>query len=90
MTLKIISTKEIVERRQGEPIIFLFLPKMGLLGSQASTEKKLVVNYDQLLKAVFSWFHEQEFNFLKLLKIKVLRKLKNFGKFFFGLKTVVI
>ena len=37
--------KEIVERRHGEPFKFLFLPKMGLLGSQASTEKKLVVNY---------------------------------------------
>ena len=26
-----------VERRYGEPIKFLFLPKIGLLGSQAST-----------------------------------------------------
>ena len=26
--------KDIVERRNGEPIKFLFLPKMGLLGSQ--------------------------------------------------------
>ena len=42
------STKEIVERRYGEPIKFLFLPKIGLLGSQASTEKKMVVNYEQL------------------------------------------
>ena len=33
------GTKEIVERRHGEPIIFLFLPKMGLLGSQAGNEK---------------------------------------------------
>jgi hypothetical protein len=31
--------KEIVERRHGEPIKFLFLPKMGLLGSQAGNEK---------------------------------------------------
>jgi hypothetical protein len=31
--------KEIVERRHGEPIKLLFLPKMGLLGSQASNEK---------------------------------------------------
>jgi hypothetical protein len=31
--------KEIVERRHGEPIEFLFLPKMGLLGSQAGNEK---------------------------------------------------
>ena len=33
------TTKEIVERRHGEPIRFLFLRKMGLLGSQASNEK---------------------------------------------------
>ena len=32
-------SKEIVERRHGEPIEFLFLTKMDLLGSQASTEK---------------------------------------------------
>ena len=42
------KTKEIVERRHREPIKFLFMPKMGLLGSQASTEKKLVVNSEQL------------------------------------------
>ena len=59
-----IAIKEIVERRHREPIKFLFLPKMGLLGSQASTEKKkLVVNYEQLLRAVFSCFHGQKFNF---------------------------
>jgi hypothetical protein len=32
------SSKEIVERRHGEPMKFLFLPKMGLLGSQAGNE----------------------------------------------------
>ena len=58
--------KEIVERRHGEPIKFLFLPKMGLLGSQAGNEKKmLVVNYEQLLRAVFSCFHGQKLNFSK-------------------------
>jgi hypothetical protein len=31
--------KEIVERRHGEPIKFLFLSKLGLLGSQAGNEK---------------------------------------------------
>ena len=31
--------KEIVERRHGEAIKFLLLPKMGLLGSQAGNEK---------------------------------------------------
>ena len=50
------ETKEIVERRHGEPIKFLFLPKMGLLGSQASTEKKMVINYELLLRAVFFLF----------------------------------
>ena len=49
-----IKGKEIVERRHEEPIKFLFLPKMGLLGSQASTEKKMVVNSEQLFRAVFS------------------------------------
>ena len=34
---------DIVERRHREPIKFLFLPKMGLLGSQTST-KKMIVN----------------------------------------------
>ena len=53
--------KEIVKRRHGEPIKFLFLPKMGLLGSQASTEKKMVVNYEQLFRAVCSCFHEHFF-----------------------------
>jgi hypothetical protein len=54
--------KETVERRHGEPIKFLFLPKMGLLGSQAGIEKKmLVVNYEQFLRTVFSCFHEQNF-----------------------------
>jgi hypothetical protein len=34
-----LETKEIVERRHGEPMKFLFLPNMGLLGSQAGNEK---------------------------------------------------
>ena len=33
--------KEYIERRHGEPFEFLFLPKMGLLGSQAVLEKKV-------------------------------------------------
>jgi hypothetical protein len=37
--IRLAATKEIVERRHGGPIKFLFLPKMGLLGSQASNEK---------------------------------------------------
>jgi hypothetical protein len=34
-------SKEYIERRHGEPFKFLFLPKMGLLGSQAVLEKKV-------------------------------------------------
>ena len=34
-------TKEYIERRHGEPFKFLFLPKMGLLGSQAVLEKQV-------------------------------------------------
>ena len=48
------NSKEIVERRHGEPKKFLFLPKMGLL---------VVMNYEQLLRAVFSCFRGQKFNF---------------------------
>jgi hypothetical protein len=32
--------KEIIERRHKEPIKFPFLPKIGLLGSQAGDEKE--------------------------------------------------
>ena len=55
------GSKEYVERRHGEPIRFLFLPKMGILGNQASTEKKSIMNYELLLRAVFlmfSWVKE--------------------------------
>jgi hypothetical protein len=34
------NDKEYVERRHGEPFEFVFLPKMDLLDSQASTKKK--------------------------------------------------
>ena len=36
-----IEAKEIVERRYGEPIKFLFLPKMGLLGWLPLLKKKI-------------------------------------------------
>ena len=36
--------KEVAKRRHGEPIKFLFLPKISLLGSQASTGEK--IGYD--------------------------------------------
>ena len=49
--------KEIVERRHGEPIKFLFLPKMGLLGSQAGNEKNcwlwIMSNFLGLFNHVF-------------------------------------
>jgi hypothetical protein len=35
------QSKEYIERRHGEPFKFLYLPKMGLLGSQAVLEKKI-------------------------------------------------
>ena len=38
---KKVWAKEYIERRHGEPFKFLFLPKMGLLGSQAVLEKKV-------------------------------------------------
>ena len=62
------GTKEIVERRHGEPVKFLFLPKMGLLGIQAGNKKMMAVNYEQLLRAVFSYFHSQNsiFHFFTL------------------------
>ena len=39
--------KEYVERRHGEHFKFVFLPKMGILGSQASIRKKKlsIMNY---------------------------------------------
>ena len=69
--------KEILERRHEEPIKLLFLPKMSLLGSQASTEKKLVVNHEQLLKAVFYVFMGK--NWEKRLKFKA--EGREFAKF---------
>jgi hypothetical protein len=73
---------------------------MGLFGSQAGNEKKLlVVNYEQLLRAVFSCFHGQNFIFYflhcrvrteKLLDTKVKKKIKKFGKYFRGLKIVFL
>ena len=61
--------KEIVEKRHGEPIKFLFLPKMGLFGSHARAvlEKKLVMNYELLLRTVFLSFHGQNLFFIFFL-----------------------
>ena len=46
------APKAIVERRHGEPIKFLFLPKMDLLCSQASADKKLVTKHELFLRAL--------------------------------------
>jgi hypothetical protein len=46
---------------------------MGLLGNE---KKMLVVNYEQLLRAVFSCFHGQKFDFFFFF---------NLGSTFFGL-----
>ena len=48
-----------IERRHGEPCKFLFLPKMGLLGSQANT-KKIFMKYELLLSLFFSTFRGQK------------------------------
>jgi hypothetical protein len=61
-------------------------------------KKMLVVNYEQLLRAVFSCFHGQKSNFLKivlhcrvhtkkLLDKKVKFKINKFGKYFGGVKN---
>ena len=89
--------KEYIERRHGEPFKFLFLPKMGLLGSQACTRKKSpILNYEQLFSSVFSTFHGQKIIFLhcsvrtkKLLNKKVKKIEKKIWKNFFWIKNWV-
>ena len=79
--------KEIVERRHGKPIKFLFLPKKGLLGSQPRTEK-ISCEFWATYGAVFSCFHLQIFilfcrvRTIKLLDSKVNLNKKKLGKFF--------
>ena len=51
-------SKEIVERRHREPIKVLFLHKMATKPVMKIT---LVMNFEVLLRAVFSCFHEQKF-----------------------------
>ena len=55
----------------------------------------LVVNYEQILRAVFSCFHGQKpyiFIFyivgFEIQNTKVKKNLKRFGKYFFGVKNV--
>ena len=95
----IIHIKEYIERRHGEPFKFLFLPKMGLLGSQAVLEKKVqfwimsnfLAPFFQLFmgkKLFFKLFFYIAASALKSCLIKKFKKLKKkFGRIFFGLKT---
>ena len=59
------KSKEYIERRHGEPFKFLFLTKMGLLGSQTvhTRKKSPILNYEQLFSSVFLTFHGQNFFF---------------------------
>ena len=61
----------------------------------------LVVNYEQLLRTVFSCFHGQKLNFLqfflhcrvrtkKLLDTKVKKNSKKIWKYFWGVKIVFL
>ena len=85
--------KEYIEGRRVEPFEFLLKPKMGLLGSQASTKKSPILNYEQLFSSVFSTFHGQKnmsliflYNVVSPLKSCLLEKFKEswkkFGKCF--------
>ena len=83
------KTKDYIERRHGEPSKFLFLPRMGLLGSQASMWKKVqfwIKNH--FFSSVFSTFHGQKVAFaLKSCLIEKWKKFeKKFGTIFFGKK----
>jgi hypothetical protein len=76
-------TKEIVERRHGEPINFLFLPKMGLLGSQAGNEKKcwlwIMSNFLELSWAKIQFFKKKLHCRVRTKKL-LHTKLKKFQK----------
>ena len=52
-------SKDYIERKHGEPFKFLFLPKMGILGSQASAIKNPIMNY------VERFMGKKNLNFLK-------------------------
>ena len=94
-----LEIKEYIERRHGEPFKFLFLPKMGLLGSQASTWKKVQfwimsnfwARFFQFFmgknKNIFIYFLHCSFCTKKLLNKKVKILLNKFGKNFFGVKN---
>ena len=100
LLLRLALAKEYIERRHGEPFKFLFLPKMGLLGSQAVLEKKVqfwimsnfLAPFFQLFmgkKLFFKLFFYIAASALKSCLIKKFKKLKkNIGRIFFGLKTV--
>ena len=86
--------KEYIERRHGEPFKFLFLPKMGLLGSQAVLEKKVQFwIMSNFLAPFFQLFMGKNLFFyiyfyiaasaLKSCLIKKWKKLKKFLEEFF-------
>ena len=94
-----LATKEYIERRHGEPFKFLFLPKIGLLGSQAVLEKKvqfwimsnfLAPFFQLFIGNFFSIFFYIVTSTLKSCLIKkVLKNWKKFGKYFLGGKNWV-
>ena len=66
------------------PVKFLFLPKMGLIGSKASTLKKSIMNFELLLScfSMSSWAIFLPSCSNKLFKIKVKKVLKIWEVFF--------
>ena len=69
--------KEIVERRHGEPIKVLFLPKMGLLGSQAGNEKNAGCELWATFEGyffMFSWVKIKSFENCRVRTKKLLDK----------------
>ena len=85
-------TQKIVERRHEDLIKFLFLPKMGLLGSQVVMEQiagcELWATFEGWL-FMFSWaniifFYIVEFALKSCL---IQKRKKKFGKYFGGVKN---
>ena len=82
LRLQSLTSKEIVERRHGEPIKFLFLPKT-FWAARPVMKKTLVMNYELLFRAVFSCFHGQKFNLKKIHCIVLTKKLLDTKVIFF-------
>ena len=77
---QMLRSKEILEKRHGEPIKFLFLPKMGLLESQAGNEKKFWLWISYFYDQKFLIIHNQQFLSLPawLPKRPILCRNRNF------------